>query len=120
MVNCIYLIIFIVFIHSTITLLFCDYFTGIFDNDLMSSEAAIGPYTITAIRGLDYLNTNPILSPAFPALSQLGERTVVAEIPADGAVGVIALIQHNFVLAVVIATRFRAAYAFRRKAVKQI
>jgi hypothetical protein len=61
-----YLIIFVVLIHASITLLFGDDFPRILYNNLMSLKAPIAAYTIASVSSLDDFYPDSIFSALAP------------------------------------------------------
>ena len=104
-----YLVILVHLIHAPLALLFRDNLTRVLHNDLVWLKAAIAADTITAITSLVNLDTNAIPAALLGSFLKILEGTVHAETLAEAAVCVIALVEHDAVLAVLAAPVFRLA-----------
>lgn len=108
-----YFIVLVLLIHATLTLGLSDDLTRVLHDDLVGLETAVAPHAVSTIRGLENLNTNAESTTLLGTLSQILECAVLAVVLANIAVGVVALIQHDAVLAVLGATIVGLADALR-------
>lgn len=61
-----YIIVFVIFIHTSIALFLSDNLTGILNDDLVCLKATIATDTVTTIRSLNHFNPNSILATTSP------------------------------------------------------
>lgn len=94
-----YLVIFVDFIHSSFTFFFGNDLARILHDDLVRLEAAIAADAIAAVGRLDDLDTHAILATSSSTSGELRKRAVRAILLANVAVGLVAFIQHDPVLA---------------------
>lgn len=97
-----HLIVLVLVFHAIIALILRDNLSCIFDDDLMWFEGSITSDTIATIRCLDHLDSNVVFAPPFVPFLELLEATIAATIGADIAVGIIALVEHMTIKAIVI------------------
>lgn len=110
-----HLVVLVLLIHSTFTLLVGDDLARVLHNDLMRFKAAVATHTISSVFGLEDLNTYAVTTSFLGSFREHLESPVLAELLADVAVGIIALVQHNTILAVLCASVFRRTYTLGRK-----
>ncbi len=103
---------FVDLIHSPVALFLCYNLTSIFHDDLVRLEAAVAADSVTAVRRLDNLDTDAILAALGSTSSQGRKGTVCAQVFAQVAVPLIALVEHDAVLAVVTTALVGRANAF--------
>lgn len=101
-----YLVVSIFFLHSPLTLFLCNDLARILYNDLAGLESAARSNTKPFVDRLDQLYAHVVLVASLVAFFQVGETSVLAELGADVAVAVIALVEHISVLTVFIAAGF--------------
>jgi hypothetical protein len=114
-----HIIVLVVLIHPAIALIFGDNFTGVLNNDLMSGERAIAANTVATIFCLNYFNSNSVFATTSTTFLQIREGTIRAAIATRSTVGIITLVKHDSVLAVLVTPAFRGAYTFRMETVKE-
>jgi hypothetical protein len=103
----VYLIVLVVLVHAPVTLLFCNDLTCVFDNDLVRFEAAVSAHPIAAVLGLDDFHANPILAPFASPLLEVSKRSIGTVGAARRAVPIITFVEHDSVLAGVVAAVLR-------------
>lgn len=96
-----YLVVLIHFIHPPLTLLLGDNLSGVFHDDLVGAEAAIAPDAVAPIARFYHLNTNAEPSTLLSPILEELEGAVGAMGEADIAVRLVALVEHDAVLALV-------------------
>jgi len=98
---------FIVFVdspHASFTLRLGYDFAGIFHDYLVGLKSAIATHTIPSICSLDDLDTDVVFTSSLRSLFQL-LKTSITTIGSETAVAAITFIEHEPVLAVLIAAR---------------
>jgi hypothetical protein len=109
-----HLVVFVNLVHAALTLNLSDNLTGILHDDLVGLEAAVAANAVTTIRSLDNLNTNSVLAAPRSTGCEISESTVGAMLLPDIAVVLVALVQHDSVLAAFATTVLRLANALGR------
>lgn len=109
-----YLVILVLILHAIIALILRDDLSRIFDDNLVWLEGSIASHTISAIGCLDHFDSNVVFTPPFVPLLELFEATVIAAISADIAIGIITLVEHVTVKAIVVTSTFERADASGR------
>src|SRR4051812_17735866 len=107
-----HIIVFIVFIHTSITLILRNDLTSVLDNDLMGLKGAIASDAITSICSLYHFDSNSVLATSSPAFLQVRKRTVGAMFAARGAVCIVTFVEHNPILTIVVTSDLRSTDAF--------
>ena len=106
-----HLIVFVLLVHAPFAFGLCDDLTSVLHDDLVGLKASIASHTVATINSLDNLNANAKSTAFLGSRSQLLESAIVTIFFANIAVGFIALIQHDAVLAVLSTTILRLANA---------
>ena len=120
-----YIIIFIILIHASVTFIFGDNLPCILNDNLVCVEAAITSNSITTISCFDNFNANLIFVAtfseriAFATINELGECTVGTTISSCATIGIVALVKHDFILAIFITTRIGFTDTLREETIKQ-
>lgn len=99
--------------HSSLALSLSDDLASVFDNDLVRLERAVAADTIPPVRRLDDLDTNVVLAASFSPLFELVE-VAVAALSSYSAVTVVAFVEHETILTIVITACLLCAQAFRQ------
>ena len=107
-----YLVVLVILIHASITFIFCNNLASILDDDLMRVKAAVASYAVAAISSLDDFDTNPVLATALPAFLQISEGAIGAMTLTGCAIVVITFVEHDSVLAILIASTLWGANTF--------
>lgn len=114
-----YFVVFVVFVHATIALVFGDDLASVLNDDLIWIKASIASYTVASISGLYNFNPYSVLSAALAALLQIGKSAVLAMSATSSAIAIVTLIKHDSVLAINITSIVWRADTLGREAVKE-
>jgi hypothetical protein len=106
-----YLIILVLFVHPALTFRFRDDLARVLHDNLVGFETAVAADAVAAVTRLDNLHTDTVPAALLGALLQVLKRAVLAMVLAEVAVCVIALVQHDAILTVLIAAVFGPANA---------
>ena len=81
----------------------------------MGFKAAVATHTIASVFGLEHLNTYAVTTALLGSFSEHLESPVLTELFANITVGLITLVQHDAILAILCASIFRSAYTLGSK-----
>jgi hypothetical protein len=105
-----YLVILVDFVHSSFAFLLGDDLARILHDDLVRLEAAIAADAVAAVGRLDDLDSHAVLAAPGSPGCQVGKGSIRAARLADVAVCVVALVEHDSVLARLAAAVLWLAY----------
>lgn len=100
------------------TLGFSNDLSSILDYNLTLIKASISADAIATVLGLNNLNSDTILAALAPSFLKISKGTIIAELSANGAVFIIAFVEHHAVIASFATSSIFRADASRIKVAK--
>lgn len=97
--------------HPAFTFFLRDYLPSVFNNDLVGCKVTVAPNSISTIGRLDDLDPNVELASSLATLAEAGKAAIAALFLTQFAIGIIALVKHVTILAIIVASCFRSAHA---------
>lgn len=110
-----HLVVLVLLIHSTFALLISDDLARVLHDDLVGFKAAVATHTVASVFRFEDLNAYAVTTSLLGSFCEHLESPVLAKLSADVAVGLITLVQHDPILAILCASVFRRTYTLGSK-----